>query len=508
MDEVKSEKRNGNGVAEPSFSLRDLVSVVFRRKRLILLSFAGLFVGALLAIIVLPATYEAQMKILVEHERIDPVVSTQGNVIETDRGLTPDEISSEVELFQSRDSLKQAVLDCRLDEVKSPWSLAAIKLRVLGALGLAPDNDQRTFAAVLKLEKDLHVIPMNNSNLIKITYEEHSPEVAERVVAELGNLYLAKHAAVHRPRGTSEFFQQQADHYKADLVDAESQLVKMNQETGIVSPDFEKQVTVQRLSDFEVSIQQTRAGITETRQRLHALKEKEASIPARTTTQIRTADNPQLLANLKTTLLNLEIKRTELIEAYDTSYPLVQEVEKQITQATAAIADANTEAVREETTDENPTHQWVSTEMAKAEVDLVGLEARAAALSNGLSTLQEKALKLDQQSVVQQDLLRTVKADEDSYLLFQKKREEARITDALDQSKIVNATIAEAAAVPLVPTGLPWAIKLFLAVVIASLVSLGLGFLGEHLDPTFRTSAEVKEYLDIPLVVAIPRNGH
>jgi uncharacterized protein involved in exopolysaccharide biosynthesis len=506
MDEVKSEKHNGNNDSAPSFSLRDLLSVVFRRKRLMLLSFAGLLLGAVLAIVILPSTYEGQMKILVERERIDPVVSTQGNVIEADRNVTPDEISSEVELFQSRDSLKQTAIDCGLYEIKNPWSLAGIKMRVLEAVGSAPGKDQRIYKAVLALEKNLHVIPMNNSNLIKVTYETHSPQEAERVVTELGNLYLAKHAAVHRPQGTSEFFQQQADQYKSDLAGAEARLVKMNQLTGIVSADFEKQVTLQKYSDFDVSVQQTRAAIAETEQRVKALRGKEASIPSRVTTQIRTADNPQLMANLKTTLLNLEIKRTELLEAYDPSYPLVREVETQIAQAVAAIADAKAGAVREETTDQNPTHEWVRTEMAKAEADLVGLEARSSVLSAALRTLKERALKLDQQAVVQQELLRTAKADEDSYLLFHRKREEARIADALDQSKIVNVSIAEAAPVPLVPIGLPPWMKLILAVVIAACVSLGAGFLGEYLDPSFRTAEEVKEYLDIPLLATIPRS--
>ena len=512
MDEVKSGKHNGSGngntVPTPSFSLRDLLSVVFRRKRLMLLCFAGLLAGAVLAIAILPAAYEAQMKILVERDRVDPVVSPQGNVVEADRNLTPDEISSEVELFQSRDSLKQTVVDCGLHEIKNPWSLGAIKLRVLGAFGLAPDKDQRIFKAVLALEKDLHVIPMNNSNLIKVTYEARSPQTAEQVLTELGNLYLLKHATIHHPQGTSEFFQQQADQYKNDLADAQSRLVKMNQQSRIVSADFEKQITLQKLSDFDVSLQQTRAAVAETKQRVRALQEKETSIPTRVTTQIRTADNPQLMANLESTLLNLEIKRTELLEAYEPSYPLVQEVEKQITQAVAAIADAKAGAVHEETTDQNPTHEWVRTEMAKAEADLVGLEARSSVLSGAVRTLQDRALKLDQQSVVQQELLRTAKADEDSYLLFRKKREEARIADALDQSKIVNVAVAEAAAVPLVPTGLPLEMKLILAVVIAALVSLGAGFVGEYLDPSFRTVSEVKEYLDIPLLATLPRNGH
>jgi len=66
-----------------------------------LFSFVGLLLGAVLAIAILPAAYEAQMKILVERERVDPVVSPSGQCSEADRNLTPDEISSEVELFQS-----------------------------------------------------------------------------------------------------------------------------------------------------------------------------------------------------------------------------------------------------------------------------------------------------------------------------------------------------------------------------------------------------------------------
>jgi len=133
------------------------------------------------------------------------------------------------------------------------------------------------------------------------------------------------------------------------------------------------------------------------------------------------------MANLKTTLLNLEIKRTELTEAYEPSYPLVQEVGEANSQAVAAIADAKAGTVHEETTDQNPTHEWVRNGNGQSRGDLVGLKARSSALSGAVRTLHDRALKLDQQSVVQQELLRTAKADEDSYLLFRKKREEARI---------------------------------------------------------------------------------
>jgi uncharacterized protein involved in exopolysaccharide biosynthesis len=140
MEDQHSRTKDRNGFQGLSLSLRDLVGIVFRRRRVIVLSFVGLLAGALLAIRFLPPTYESQMKILVERERVDPVVSTDANSSEADRGLTENEVTSEVELFQSRDSLQKAVVDCALDQPDPNSFLAATKLRIKKALGIAPDK--------------------------------------------------------------------------------------------------------------------------------------------------------------------------------------------------------------------------------------------------------------------------------------------------------------------------------------------------------------------------------
>ena len=520
MENVNSNGHNGNGNGNGhlngnrrvkpthSFTLRDLVGLTFRRRRLIILAFVGLMAGSVLAILILPPTYEAEMKILVQRDRVDPVVSTEPNVNESDRNLTLDEITSEVELFQSRDSLEKTVVDCGLYEPRNPWSLGAIELRVLGALGLAPDRQTRVYKAVLKMEaKDLQVIPLNASDIIKVTYQSQSPQLAAQVLKELGDLYLAKHTRIRRPQGTSDFFQQQAQQYKKELEASEGQLVNFTNKTGVVTADFEKQVALQKINDFDLTLQQTRASIAETATRLRTLESEDGAVPARVTTQIKVADNPQLMANLKTTLLDLELKRTELLERFDPSYPLVQEVERKISEARTAIAEAEKRGIREETTDQDPAHAWIKTEMAKTQADLTGLEARASAMSGALKVLESRARELQDESVVQQDLLRTAKANEENYLLYYRKREEASIADALDQRKIINAAVAQPPIPPLVPASLPPGIKLLLAVVIATLVSVGLGFLMEYLDPSFRTPEDVIEYLDIPLLATVRRNG-
>lgn len=499
---------NGNGKPNHSFTLRDLVGMAFRRRRVIVTAFAGLMLGSLLAILILPPTYEAEMKILVQRDRVDPVVSTEANVDQGDRSLTLDEIASEVELFQSRDSLEKTVVDCGLYEPRNPWSSGAIELRVLGALGLAPDKQTRIYKAVLKMEtKDLQVIPLNASDIIKITYHAQSPEFAAQVLKELGDLYLTKHTLIRRPQGTSDFFQNQAEQYKTEMEASEGQLVNFTEKTGIVSADFEKQVALQKINDFDLTLQQTRASIAETEKRLRTLAAEGGTVPERVTTQIKVADNPQLMASLKSTLLDLELKRTDLLERFDPSYPLVEEVERKISETLTSIAEAEKRGIREETTDQDPAYAWVKTEKVKAQADLVGLQARASAMSDALKTLESRALKLQGESVVQQDLLRTAKANEENYLLYHRKREEARIADALDQRKIINAAVAEPPMVPLVPESLPTPVKVLLAVMIAALVSFGLGFLIEYIDPSFRTPKEVEEYLEIPLLATVPRNN-
>ena len=82
------------------------------------------------------------------------------------------------------------------------------------------------------------------------------------------------------------------------------------------------------------------------------------------------AEDSQLLGNLKTTLLTLELKRTELLQKYEPKYRLVQDADQQIAETRKAIELAEKNAVREETTDRDPTYDWAQTELAKAKADL------------------------------------------------------------------------------------------------------------------------------------------
>jgi uncharacterized protein involved in exopolysaccharide biosynthesis len=210
---------------------------------------------------------------------------------------------------------------------------------------------------------------------------------------------------------------------------------------------------------------------------------------------------------LKGTLLDLELKRVDLLTKFQPDYRPVQEIDKQIADARASIAKEESSPLRDDTTDVNPTHQWVWSELAKADSDMVALHARETALHSVVGRYDAMVRDLDQKAILQNDLNREAKAQEQSYLLYVRKREEARITDTLDQSRILNVAMAEDTSVPALPKHMPVTFG-FIGMVLTMIVGSAWIWTVEHFDSTLRTPNEVEAFLNIPVLAAVPyRNG-
>ncbi|HEY6390635.1 MAG TPA: hypothetical protein VIX89_05130, partial [Bryobacteraceae bacterium] len=106
---------------------------------------------------------------------------------------------------------------------------------------------------------------------------------------------------------------------------------------------------------------------------------------------------------------------------------------------------------KEEATDVNPLRQTLETELARAEASADGLRGRIETLSQQTRQYRAELEKLEGIRPGEQELLREIKVAEENYLLYSKKREEARIGDALDQQKIANVAFSEPPRVPVLP---------------------------------------------------------
>jgi hypothetical protein len=159
--------------------------------------------------------------------------------------------------------------------------------------------------------------------------------------------------------------------------------------------------------------------------------------------------------------------------------------------------------LREQTTDRNPTYSWISEELAKAKAEYSGLQARATATQAIVDQYETRSRDLAQKGMAEQDLQRTVKTDEENYLLYLHKQEQARMSEALDRTRILNVAVAEQPVTPSLPSNSPWPMLLG-GIFFAALVSIGAVVLQEYLDPSFRTPMEVVSELNIPVLAAVP----
>lgn len=486
-----SNQFNSGGSTGLSFTVRDFVAIGFRHKRLLVLSFLGIFLGVLLSALFLPARYRAETKLLVKRERLDPVVSPEQNAPMMFKDtVSEEELNSEVELIESDDVLRKVVVECGLDRKKSLFSAWQ-------------NQDTRTAKAVRRIKAELSVDPIRKTNIISVGYESESPQQAAFVLDTLNRVYVQKHLEVHHPTGQVKFFEQETEQYKKSLNDAEKKLQEFSDQLGGVAPAQMRDLTLQKLAEFNATLETTRAEIKGTNNRIADLERQQAATPSRLTTQMKKGDNPQVLEQLKATLMSLELKRTELLTKYQPSYPLVQEVDKQISDTRTALAKEEGSPVSEETTDQNPTYQWINSELAKAKADLSGLQARERATQAIVDVYAAKARQLDEKGIMQQDLLRTEKANEENYLLYLKKSEEARIADALDATHILNVAVVQAPFVPALPSRSPW-IFCLVGLLMASVASIGLVLVVDYLDQSFRTPSEVSAELGIPVLAAVP----
>jgi len=488
-----------SGARSSSEVLREISTVLFRQSRVMALLFLATFAGVIIAMLV-GAKYEATTKILVKHRRANETVSTDASSREQESSSldmpTEREINTEISLLRSNDLLETVTRNTGLDSEKEWWPWWPSK----------HEQGWKTAKAVQRLGNVLRIAEVPQSNMIGISYSSRSPEKAARVLSELDSLYLAKHLQVNRPPGVFEFFERQAKSYREELSEEEGLLASFDRKENTSNPDLEKEILLRKANDFDAVLKQTRSEIQETSRRVQEIRNEMEKTPQRLPTQLKVGDNPQLMADLKSRLQELENKRTELVAKYDPSYRLVQEVDQQIVDVRATIDAEGHRPVKEESTDRNPTYDLLQSELVRANANLAALQAKANATAPIVLGYSEDALLADKRGLQRQDLIRRIKTTEANYLLYQQKEEQARISDALDNNRILNVAIAEAPTIPRLPVTPPWMVLLS-GGVLALVISLAGAFVTDYFDPSFRTPAEVAEYLELEVLASFPKNG-
>jgi len=448
--------------------------------------------ATLLLILFSPRRYEAELKLFLKRERVDAPVTSERGISGPRIEVSESEINSEIELFRDRDLLEKAVEACGLMPA--------------GASG--PEEGRKLLTeAARDLDRDLKIGPIRKTSLISVRYAARDRDQAARVVNTTADLYLEKHTAVHRNRDTSEFFNRQAAYYKRALATAQKNLSAFQERHEISLLDQQKQANLGRITALEASFQETESQIREAERRTDLLRQQREALPVTIQAQSRMARNEPLMEKLKSLLVDLENKRTELLTKYGPSYRLVREVEKQIRDTQATLEREQPATVVDQTDTVNPLRQSIEAELLHTETLTAGSWARRASLAKDLNYYRDRQQRLERITAEHNELQRLVKVTEDNYVLYQKKEEESRIADAMDRQKILNVSIVQRASPPALPMDRHRSLMLVLGLAVAAFAGIGLALAADYFDRPIGSVAELIAFTRLPVLATISKAG-
>jgi uncharacterized protein involved in exopolysaccharide biosynthesis len=478
------------GGSAPSTSLKTIVEALFRQRAVFLWAVVCTMGLVLLWMYGTPRKYGSEMSLLVQNARGNDVITaerTAGIPIVND--VTPEQLNSEVEVLRSDDVL---------NEVVDPgWNKIPASQR-------SADELNRHEAAVAYLAKHLEITPTKKSHIIDVQLTAHDPQRATDLMSRLLAAFLAKQRTLNRPAGTTNFFANQARHYKAQWETAQSKLNSFQESHGMVSPHDREAVLQQEMADMDAQMRAADVQVSEVQQKIQGDVGELKATPARQRTLLRKVPDAGYIDQLNALLVQLKNQRTELLTKYVPGDRLVKQVDEQIASTTQALNKAQSGTFDEASTNVNPTWQAADEDLSQKRAELKAVQARRSGLLGQLAILRNQLDATEADEVQFKQLQHDATEAEQNYQLNSQKRDEAQISDAMDAQQFLNVGVVERPTYSLTPVHPRPLLDSILGIISALFVGAFAVFLAESSRQTFATAYELEQGSQFPVLATVP----
>jgi uncharacterized protein involved in exopolysaccharide biosynthesis len=489
---------NGNGryagsswVETGSEQIRDILHVIFKRKRLIGALFLAVAIPGLIVAAMRKPAYIATAKVMISTQRNDPTLQPTDLTKLDNIQLNDSLINSEVHVINSRDLLERVV--------------RALATSGDGAGPPNLDGHHTPFGQqVLGLSASLMVTPVKASNVIQIDYKSSDPMSAARMVNRVVDEYLAYHAAVHGNKGLSRFYDEQRLALEQRLRKGEDALIAFTENEGIVSPKDEIEAAVRMVGEVSASLRDVTTSVVGTEERIRVIRDQIASQPE-VVKRSQIVDVNPVITQLKEKLVDREVDRVSLLRKYTEKDRHVRDNAEEITDLQAQVDSESRDRptiVSHQMFRTNPIREDRLRTLLDLESSVREMRARQATLEEELSRANRRLVSLRQKEVEFDRLDQEVKNRRDTYELYVKREQEARISQAMDEQKLVNVDVVQRPALPL-PQATTQGVSVALSLIAGLVVGLAGAFGREYMSRSLRSENDVGRHLGLPLLASI-----
>jgi succinoglycan biosynthesis transport protein ExoP len=333
----------------------------------------------------------------------------------------------------------------------------------------------------------LHVEPVRNTRLVKVSFESRSPELAAQVVNTLADAVIAQQIDDKKDASqyATRFLTAEVNGARQALHSSETQLSQFLEENDILFVGGER--IGERVGERQALISQELATLSDSHLKAKAeriTKESMLSQATRATADALPAvlQDP-LIAHLKEEATKLEGRYRELGQSFKPEYPRMQRLAENIQEVRRQI-HAEIQRFVEAARAEYRAALQKETEVRKLADEQRGL-----------------ARKLDGQMARYNLLRREVDTSRDLYTALSTRLKETQVASSLLTS---NIAVVDRADVPLKRSGPRTGLNLLIGCLVGLVGGVGLAFLFEYLDTSIRDPREVEAILRVPTLGLVP----
>jgi uncharacterized protein involved in exopolysaccharide biosynthesis len=514
----------------PLFTLRDLQAVVRRRRRVIAMTFAAVFVPAAVATLLMPPTYRASARLLLQRDGRSPAFALRSTP-QADGNATfrqvdqKEELATESELLRSR-AVVQPVVDRlqlspeRLNQVRDfrryvrgayDWTVRTFQygyneFRYATGLSTRPSAaDVAQFERIALLDdvlSRLRLTTATDSNVIELSFTASDAVLARDVANAIVDEYLRRRADASIG-GARRFFRDQSDRTGGELREREDVLDRLERRYSAYSIDEQRKFILASLTSTDDRLRDTRTTVARLSAKAAAIERQLTGEPETLTTSRDVQRNPAFdLVGQK--VVELELERAKLLEKNQPTSPAVVNVEAQLATARQLQAQLPKTLDGSATNAINPVRQSLRTDLLQAQGELAAAQSQERALASNLASYRRDLDRLNESALQVRGAQRLVEAQEQAYAIYLRNQEQARVTEAMNASDLSSLKLVDAAPLPLYAIAPRPRIYLGAALAAALLMAFAAALLAEHNDATVGRASQLPPGLDLEVLATFP----
>lgn len=362
---------------------------------------------------------------------------------------------------------------------------------------LSPSEQQ-----VVKEFYSLEVRPQRDSDAIDIVAQSTNPKVAARLANALSEEYMAQYQEQNRLQvaaGTREVSNQLSGARKR-LDEAAQALKDYKLSQGTVNLGEESTARLAQVDQIEIALRDLQAERAASVAQVKSLGGQIAGEARVQVTPDRIVRSPRLEA-LRTQLTTLDLQRIATLRRYRPGSPEVLAIEAQRADVQTALQSATKTEISSWTRTLNPIRQGLSQDSARAQTQIASIDARIAALRGAQERARAQQALLPEREYRLNQLLGDQNTLQQTYQLLNERLQSLLVSEG---AKLTTAR-------PLAPAEAPEravrprrALNLAMSVLLGGFLATLLALIADRMDDRVRSPQSAQNAAQLPVLAQIP----